>query len=148
MNYPLRPLVVIPTYNERDNISQLIPAILNADSRLHILVIDDASPDHTAEEVLALKDKTWAARLHLQSRPRKLGLGSAYVQGFKWGLAKGYDFIIEMDADWSHNPADLPKMLQFKGRKFVDQSYRQVCLFYSLAKWIIKNRFSKVWEST
>jgi dolichol-phosphate mannosyltransferase len=116
MSYPLQPLVIIPTYNERNNVSQLIPAILNVDDRLHILVVDDASPDHTAEGVLELSIQGHAQRLHLQSRPEKLGLGSAYVFGFKWGLAKGYDFLIQMDADWSHNPADLPKMLQLAGK--------------------------------
>ena len=107
----MRPLVIIPTYNERDNVSKLIPAVLSMDSCLHILIIDDASPDGTAEEVLVLQKGAGASRLHLQSRPKKLGLGSAYVLGFKWGLARGYDFLIEMDADWSHNPEDLKKML-------------------------------------
>ena len=113
VSYPLRPLVIIPTYNERDNIPQLIPAIFRVNDRLHVLIIDDASPDRTVEEVLELKKKGCESRLHLQSRAGKLGLGSAYVLGFKWGLAKGYDFLIQMDADWSHNPADLSKMLEF-----------------------------------
>jgi len=112
MGYPQRPLVIIPTYNERENISKIIPAILSADARLHVLVVDDASPDRTAENVLKLKESAGGSRLHLQSRPGKLGLGSAYVFGFKWGLARGYDFLIQMDADWSHDPGDLPKMLQ------------------------------------
>ncbi len=116
MGYPLRPLVIIPTYNERNNVSQLIPAILSVDNRLHILIVDDASPDRTADVVLELKKNGYSSRLHLQSRPRKLGLGSAYVLGFRWGLAKGYDFLIQMDADWSHNPADLSKMLQLAER--------------------------------
>jgi dolichol-phosphate mannosyltransferase len=111
MSYPLQPLVIIPTYNECNNISQLIPAILSVDDRLHVLIVDDASPDHTAEKVVELKKKH-ASRIFLESRPNKLGLGSAYVHGFKWGLAMGYDFLIQMDADWSHNPADLSKMLQ------------------------------------
>jgi dolichol-phosphate mannosyltransferase len=115
MGYPLRPLVVIPTYNERENITQIIPAILGVDSRLHVLIVDDASPDRTAEAVLKLGEGVRPSRLHLQSRPEKLGLGGAYVHGFKWGLAQGYDFIIQMDADWSHNPTDLPKMLQLAG---------------------------------
>ncbi len=112
MNYPSRPLVIIPTYNERDNVSRLIPEILAVDGRLHVLIIDDASPDGTAEEVLRLKEREEAPRLHLHSRPGKHGLGSAYIQGFKWGLAAGYDFLIQMDADWSHNPNDLRTMLQ------------------------------------
>jgi len=112
MGYPLRPLVVIPTYNERENISQIVPAVLDADSRLQVLIVDDSSPDHTSEAVLELLNSGYASRLYLQSRPRKLGLGSAYVLGFKWGLAKGHDFLIQMDADWSHNPADLSEMLR------------------------------------
>ena len=115
MSYPLRPLVIIPTYNERSNISELIPAILNVDSRLHLLIVDDASPDHTAEEVVELKKNRYASRLHMESRSEKLGLGSAYVLGFKWGLAKGYDFLIQMDADWSHPPKYLSTMLQLAG---------------------------------
>jgi dolichol-phosphate mannosyltransferase len=115
MEYPLRPLVIIPTYNERDNVTRLIPAILNVDGRLHVLIIDDASPDRTGEEVLRLTENVGASRLHLHSRPKKLGLGSAYVQGFKWGLERGYDFLIQMDADWSHNPEDLKQMLHLAG---------------------------------
>jgi dolichol-phosphate mannosyltransferase len=110
--YPAKPLVVIPTYNERDNIEQLIPAILNVDNRIHILIIDDASPDDTAGTVLKLKDSGYGERLFLQSRTGKLGLGSAYIHGFNWGLTNGYDFLIEMDADWSHPPRYLAKMLE------------------------------------
>jgi dolichol-phosphate mannosyltransferase len=112
MQYPFHPLVIIPTYNEHENISEIIPAVLRVDDRLHILIVDDSSPDNTAGAVLELKEKQYPDRLHLQSRPEKLGLGSAYVFGFKWGLAHGYDFLIEMDADWSHSPADLARMLE------------------------------------
>jgi dolichol-phosphate mannosyltransferase len=112
IHYPFRPLVVIPTYNERSNISQLIPAILNEDNRLRVLIIDDASPDNTAGEVLKMQKSGCASRLFLQSRPEKLGLASAYKAGFRWGIARGYDFLIQMDADWSHNPADLKEMLR------------------------------------
>jgi dolichol-phosphate mannosyltransferase len=112
MQYPLRPLVIIPTYNERANISELIPAILRTDDRLHVLIVDDNSPDGTGSAVLDLKEKKHQDRLYLHSRPSKLGLGSAYVYGFNWGLEQGYDFMIEMDGDWSHDPADLNTMLQ------------------------------------
>jgi dolichol-phosphate mannosyltransferase len=112
MQYPLHPLVIVPTYNERGNISEIIPAIIRVDSRIHVLIVDDSSPDNTAEAVLELKEKTYPDRIHLHSRPGKLGLGSAYVFGFKWGLEHGYDFLIEMDADWSHNPADLARILE------------------------------------
>ena len=112
MQYPLRPLVIIPTYNERANITQLIPAILCADDRLHVLIVDDSSPDNTGSAVLDLKEKEYPDRIFLHTRPGKLGLGSAYVCGFKWGLERGYDFLFQMDGDWSHNPADLKRMLQ------------------------------------
>jgi len=110
--YPAKPLVIIPTYNERDNIGQLIPAVLNVDSRLHVLVVDDGSPDGTAGEVLKLQGNGYGQRLFLCSRAGKLGLGSAYVHGFDWGIDNGYDFLIEMDADWSHPPRYLEKMLE------------------------------------
>jgi dolichol-phosphate mannosyltransferase len=112
MTNPLRPLVIIPTYNERANITQLIPTVLGMDERLQVLIVDDNSPDNTGAAVLELKQKTFPDRLHLHSRPGKLGLGSAYVYGFKWGIDQGYDFLIEMDGDWSHSPEDLNKMLQ------------------------------------
>jgi dolichol-phosphate mannosyltransferase len=110
--YPGRPLVVIPTYNERENISRLIPAILGEDAGLHVLVVDDGSPDGTAGAVQQLQRKEYAERVFLNTRPSKYGLGKAYVDGFKWGLANGYDFLIEMDGDWSHHPRYLGKMLQ------------------------------------
>jgi dolichol-phosphate mannosyltransferase len=112
MPNPTRPLVVIPTYNERDNVIQLIPAILVTDSRLHVLVVDDGSPDNTAEAVLKLKENACGPRLFLQSRHGKMGLGRAYVHGLKWGLAEGYDFMIQMDGDWSHHPRYMEQMLR------------------------------------
>jgi dolichol-phosphate mannosyltransferase len=115
MSNPKHPLVIIPTYNERHNIVQLIQAILNANSQCHILVVDDQSPDDTAGAVLQLGASDGNLRLFLQSRPGKLGFGSAYVHGFKWGLAAGYDFLIQMDADWSHHPRYLEKMLFLAG---------------------------------
>jgi dolichol-phosphate mannosyltransferase len=107
----LKPLVVIPTYNERENIIRLIPAILEVDSRIHILIIDDGSPDNTAGAVLEAKQRSPDMRVFLQSRPAKLGLGSAYVQGFQAGLSNQYDFLIQMDADWSHRPHHLETLL-------------------------------------
>ena len=107
-----KPLIIIPTYNERDNVIRLIPEILKRDDRFHVLVVDDGSPDDTAGEVLRLKERNWSQRLWLKSRPEKLGLGSAYVAGFRWGLSRDYDFLIQMDGDWSHHPKYLDKMLQ------------------------------------
>ena len=108
---PNHPLVIIPTYNERENIGRLIPAILSVDPRLHVLVVDDASPDDTAGAVVKLRNAGCSNRLFLSVRPAKSGLGSAYVHGFEWGLSRGYDFLIEMDADWSHPPRYLKDML-------------------------------------
>jgi dolichol-phosphate mannosyltransferase len=113
---PSHPLVIIPTYNERENVTELIPAVLRVDRRLEILIIDDASPDGTSERVLNLKQNGCGSRLHLHSRPGKLGLGSAYVHGFGWGLAKRYDFLIQMDADSSHAPEAIATMLQLAER--------------------------------
>ncbi len=109
---PIKPLVVIPTYNERENVSRLIPEVLSVDPALHVLVMDDGSPDNTAGAVMALKTKDNAGRVFLNAGSEKLGLGRAYVNGFNWGLANGYDFLIEMDGDWSHHPRYLRKMLQ------------------------------------
>lgn len=104
-------LVIIPTYNEKENIENIIRAVFNLPGDFHILVIDDSSPDGTAAIVKQLQD-TFPARLHLIERTGKLGLGTAYIAGFKWGIAQGYDYIFEMDADFSHNPADLPKLYE------------------------------------
>ena len=109
---PNHPLVIIPTYNERENIGRLIPAILCVDPRLHVLVVDDASPDDTAGAVVKLRNAGCSNRLFLSVRPAKSGLGSAYVHGFEWGLSRRYDFLIEMDADWSHPPKYLKTMLE------------------------------------
>jgi dolichol-phosphate mannosyltransferase len=120
MSHTLRPLIVIPTYNERDNLRQLIPVILEMEGGYSILVVDDGSPDNTAGAVLDLKENHFHRRLFLESRPGKLGLGSAYVHGLKWGLAEGYDFLIQMDADWSHHPKYLETMLRLApGADFV-----------------------------
>jgi len=107
-------LVIIPTYNERGNIQRLIPEILNLDERMHILVVDDGSPDDTAGAVSGLMD-SFPGRVLLSQRPGKMGLGSAYVHGFLRGLEEGYDFIIQMDADWSHHPRYLPEMIRLAG---------------------------------
>jgi dolichol-phosphate mannosyltransferase len=111
-SYPAKPIVILPTYNERDNVVKLITAILETDERLNVLVVDDGSPDNTADAVISLKANNFPQRLFLESRSAKLGLGSAYIHGFNWGLGKGHDFLIQMDADWSHHPRYLPPMLQ------------------------------------
>jgi dolichol-phosphate mannosyltransferase len=102
----LKAIVVIPTYNERDNIERLVAEILAQHTGIEVLVVDDNSPDGTGEAVDRLMVET--PRLHLLRRPRKLGLGSAYREGFRLALGKGADYIVEMDADFSHDPAMLP----------------------------------------
>ncbi len=106
-----RALVVIPTYNEAENIAGLIPAVLRQHPALEILVVDDSSPDGTGQIVTDLQNQ-YPARLHLLVREKKEGLGRAYVAGFKYALARQYDYIFEMDADFSHNPEMLPRFLE------------------------------------
>ena len=102
-------LVIIPTYNEKENIESIIAAVSNLDTDFHILIIDDGSPDGTANIVRSLFPK-YPGQLFLEERRGKLGLGTAYIHGFKWALARGYRFICEMDADFSHNPLDLDRL--------------------------------------
>lgn len=106
----MRTLVVIPTYNERANIQALLDRVLSLPTGFHVLVVDDGSPDGTAQLVKATQ-ANHPDRVHLLERSGKLGLGTAYLTGFRWGLHAGYDFIFEMDADFSHNPNDLPRLL-------------------------------------
>ena len=104
-----RPLAIVPTYNELENIDELLDRMLAARPDLHVLVIDDASPDGTAARVQ--ERATQDSRVHLLSRAGKLGLGSAYRAGFTWAIEHGYDACIEIDADLSHNPADIPRLI-------------------------------------
>jgi dolichol-phosphate mannosyltransferase len=106
---PERFLVVIPTYNERENLPQIVPAVLAQDPRLEVLVVDDSSPDGTGDlaDQLAAKE----ARVHVLHRTVKEGLGKAYIAGFRWALERGYDRVLEMDADFSHDPKYLPALL-------------------------------------
>ena len=103
-------IVIIPTYNEKENIDKIIRAVFSLEKCFHILVIDDGSPDGTATIVKGLMQQEFTDRLFLIERTGKLGLGTAYIAGFKWGLAQGYDYIFEMDADFSHAPSDLPRL--------------------------------------
>lgn len=103
-------IVIIPTYNEKENIEKIIRAINALDKQFHILVIDDGSPDGTAAIVKRLMQEEFAGGLFLLERPGKLGLGTAYILGFKWALQHDYEYIFEMDADFSHDPADLPRL--------------------------------------
>ena len=102
-------LVIIPTYNELENIEAIIQAVMELDRDYHVLIVDDDSPDGTAEVVRSLMDR-YPGALHLEVREGKSGLGTAYIHGFKWALARQYEYIFEMDADFSHRPTDLPRL--------------------------------------
>ena len=102
-------IVIIPTYNEKENIENIIRAVFGLEKTFHILVIEDNSPDGTADIVRRLQNE-FPERLFMIERKGKLGLGTAYITGFKWSIEKGYDYIFEMDADFSHNPNDLPRL--------------------------------------
>ncbi len=103
-------IVIIPTYNEKENITRIIEAVIALPSGFDALVVDDGSPDKTADIVKSMIP-LFPNRIHLIERSGKLGLGTAYITGFKWGIANNYDFIFEMDADFSHNPKDLERLL-------------------------------------
>ncbi len=103
-------LVIIPTYNEKENIENIIRAVFNLEKEFHILVIDDCSPDGTADIVHRLILEDYAGKLFIEERKGKQGLGTAYIHGFKWALAHTYEYIFEMDADFSHNPKDLLRL--------------------------------------
>ncbi len=104
-------LVIIPTYNEYDNVEKLLSETYAALPETHILIVDDNSPDKTAELVNQLQQKNYPDQLHLLKRAGKLGLGTAYIAGFKWALERTYQYIFEMDADFSHHPKYLPELL-------------------------------------
>lgn len=104
-------VVIIPTYNEIENIESIIKAVFSLATPFHVLIVDDNSPDGTATKVLELQND-YPQLLHLEQREKKAGLGTAYVHGFKWALQRDFEYIFEMDADFSHNPADLEKLYQ------------------------------------
>ena len=102
-------LVVIPTFNEKENISNILHAVFGLNGGFHVLVVDDGSPDGTAQIVKDLQPK-FPQQLFIEERTGKLGLGTAYIHGFKWAIARDYQYVFEMDADFSHNPNDLPRL--------------------------------------
>ncbi|MBO7294704.1 MAG: polyprenol monophosphomannose synthase [Bacteroidaceae bacterium] len=109
---PGKSVVIIPTYNEKENIEAIIRAVMALEDKFDILVIEDGSPDGTADIVKGLMAGDFKGRLHIIERTGKLGLGTAYITGFKWAIEQKYDFIFEMDADFSHDPKDVPRLLK------------------------------------
>lgn len=107
----MKNLVIIPTYNERENIVPVVEAVFSLNEEFHVLIVDDGSPDGTADLVKKTQEK-FKEKLFLKERKGKLGLGTAYILGFYWALEKGYEYIFEMDADFSHHPEDLPRLLK------------------------------------
>ena len=106
----IRTLVIIPTYNEQENIPNIVPVVLAQDASVEILVVDDGSPDGTGDIVAGIGQTN--PRVHLLRRAGKQGLGTAYLAGFKWGLERGFDYLMEMDADFSHDPKEIPNFLK------------------------------------
>lgn len=105
-----RTLIVMPTYNERENVPQMVPLVLQQDPGIHVLIVDDNSPDGTGElaDTMAAENE----RVHVLHRPGKQGLGTAYIAGFKWALERDYEYVFEMDSDFSHNPEHIPQFLE------------------------------------
>lgn len=130
---PGRILVIVPTYNERDNLPRKIPRILEQDERIDVLVVDDSSPDGTGR--LALEMAADEPRIHVLEREAKDGLGKAYLAGFEWGLARDYDLLFEMDADISHPPDALPRMIAAAAEYPVVVGSRYVAGRVTVSNW-------------
>jgi dolichol-phosphate mannosyltransferase len=131
-------IVLIPTYNEKENIENIIRAVFALEQEFHILVIDDGSPDGTAAIVRRLMSEEFADRLFIEERKGKLGLGTAYIHGFKWALQRDYRFVFEMDADFSHDPADLPRLYAACHKKGCDVAVgSRYCAGVNVVNWPI-----------
>ncbi|MBQ8500339.1 MAG: polyprenol monophosphomannose synthase [Bacteroidales bacterium] len=147
-----RKVVIIPTYNEKENIGKIIRAVMALDGDYHILVIEDGSPDRTADIVRNLQTE-FDGRLFMIERSGKLGLGTAYITGFKWALENGYDYIFEMDADFSHNPDDLPRLYEACSKEGADLSIgSRYCKGISVVNWpigrVIMSYYASVYVRT
>lgn len=130
-------VIIIPTYNEKENIEKMVRKVFSLPENFHILVIDDGSPDGTGDIVKNLQ-KEFTGNLHLIERKGKLGLGTAYLTGFKWALDHNYDYIFEMDADFSHNPDDLPKLYNACAKDGADMAIgSRYCKGISVVNWPI-----------
>ena len=147
-----RKVVIIPTYNEKENIEKIIRAVMDLEGEYNILVIEDGSPDGTADIVRRLQ-KEFADRLFMIERKGKLGLGTAYITGFKWALEHGYDYIFEMDADFSHNPLDLKRLYEACSVDGADLSIgSRYCKGISVVNWpigrVIMSYYASVYVRT
>ena len=130
-------VVIIPTYNEKENIEAILRKVFSLEGDYHVLVIDDGSPDGTAAIVKDLQ-AAFPERLHMIERTGKLGLGTAYLTGFKWALANGYDYVFEMDADFSHDPDDLPRLYKACAEEGADLAIgSRYCNGVSVVNWPI-----------
>lgn len=142
-------VVIIPTYNEIENVELIVKAVFDLNQGYHVLIVDDSSPDGTADRVRELQEE-FKASLHLEVRSEKTGLGTAYIHGFKWALTNAYDYIFEMDADFSHTPADLIRLHQAcikgadvaigsrycKGVNVVNWPIRRILLSYGASMYV------------
>ena len=147
-----RKVVIIPTYNEKENIESIIRAVLSLDRDYHILIIEDGSPDGTASIVKRLQGE-FPERLFMIERKGKLGLGTAYITGFKWSVAQGYDYIFEMDADFSHNPMDVPRLYEACSKDGADLAIgSRYCNGISVINWpigrVIMSYYASVYVRT
>lgn len=132
-----RKVVIIPTYNEKENIERIIRKVFSLEGEFHILVIEDGSPDGTAAIVRRLQQE-YPERLHMIERSGKQGLGTAYITGFKWSVEQGFDYIFEMDADFSHNPDDLPRLYRACAEEGADLAIgSRYCNGISVINWPI-----------
>ena len=147
-----RKIVIIPTYNEKENIERIIRKVFSLDGAYNILVIEDGSPDGTAGIVRRLQEE-FPSRLFMIERSGKLGLGTAYITGFKWSVAQGYDYIFEMDADFSHNPDDLPLLYSACAEEGADLAIgSRYCNGISVINWpigrVIMSYYASVYVRT
>lgn len=155
-------LVIIPTYNEKENIEKIIKAVFSLEIPFHILIVDDGSPDGTAAIVKSMQHE-YSSSLFIEERTGKLGLGTAYIHGFKWGLERGYDYLFEMDADFSHNPKDLVRLYTacaddqadmsvgsryMKGGKVENWPWDRIALSYGASLYVRMITFMNVKDPT
>ena len=147
-----RKIIIIPTYNEKENIEKIIRAVFDLEGKYHILIIEDGSPDGTSEIVRRLQDE-FDGRLFMIERKGKLGLGTAYITGFKWCVEHEYDYIFEMDADFSHNPNDLPRLYEACAKNGADLAIgSRYCNGISVINWpigrVIMSYYASVYVRT